>query len=141
MADRIRPIDRRELMRGFGAAAVAATLPPMPALATQTRVLRAGPRTISLRPGGPDTAIWSLDGPDLRFRRGDFQEIQFGNDLPVATALNWRGIDGASAAEPLAARRPLATGAKDSFAIPLRQAGTFFCDPGLLGDGQDRPSR
>ena len=113
----------------------------MTALATQTRIVRAGPRTISLRPGGPDTAIWSLDGPDLRFRRGDFQEIQFGNDLPVATALNWRGIDGASAAEPLAARRPLATGAKDSFAIPLRQAGTFFCDPGLLGDGKDRPSR
>jgi FtsP/CotA-like multicopper oxidase with cupredoxin domain len=25
--------------------------------------------------------------------------------------------------------------------MPLRHAGTFFCDLGLLGDGQDRPSR
>ena len=54
--------------------------------------------------------------------------------------LNWRGIDGVPAAEPLAARPPLAAGAKETSAIPLRHAGTFLCDLRLLGDGQARPS-
>ena len=57
--------------------------------------------------------------------------------MPVV--LNWHGIDGAPAAEPLAARPPLASGAKDTFAMPLRHAGTFLCDLRLLGDGQARP--
>ena len=61
------------------------------------------------------------------------------NDLPVPVVLNWHGIDGAPAAEPLTARPPLASGAKDSFAMPLRHAGTFLCDLRLLGDGQARP--
>ncbi len=39
------------------------------------------------------------------------------------------------AAEPLTARPPLAAGGKDSFQLPLRHAGTFLCDLGLLGDG------
>ncbi len=44
------------------------------------------------------------------------------------------------AAEPLAARMPLAPGANESFVVPLRYAGTFLCDLRLLGDGQPRPS-
>ncbi len=53
--------------------------------------------------------------------------------------LNWRGIDGVPAAEPLTARAPLAAGAKETLAIPLRHAGTLLCDLRLLGDGQARP--
>jgi FtsP/CotA-like multicopper oxidase with cupredoxin domain len=128
-------------MAGLGVAALTVASPAIPAVGSQARLVRAGPQAIPLRPGGPESPIWTLDGPDLRFRRGDNQEILFSNNLPVATALNWRGIDGAPAAEPLAARRPLAGGGKDAFEIPLRHAGTFFCDLGLLGDGQDRPSR
>ena len=44
-------------------------------------------------------------------------------------------------AEPLAAQAPLAPGAKDTFAVLLRHAGTFMADIRLLGDGQSQPSR
>jgi FtsP/CotA-like multicopper oxidase with cupredoxin domain len=75
----------------------------------------------------------------MRFRRGDPLEVMLENGLPVPVVLNWHGIDGAPAAEPLAARFLLAPGAKDSFVLPLRHAGTFLCDLRLLGDRQARP--
>jgi FtsP/CotA-like multicopper oxidase with cupredoxin domain len=53
--------------------------------------------------------------------------------------LNWHGIDGAAAAEPLAARAPVKPGGSDSFVLPLRHAGTYLCDLRLLGDGAARP--
>jgi FtsP/CotA-like multicopper oxidase with cupredoxin domain len=106
--------------------------------------LRAKAGVIALRPGAPDTPIWSLQGPTpepgFRFKRGDELDVTLQNELPVPAVLNWRGIDGAPAAEPLAARMPLAPGAKESFVVPLRYAGTFLCDLRLLGDGQPRPS-
>src|ERR1700736_3800137 len=107
--------------------------------------LQAKAGVIALRPGGPDTPIWSLQGPTpdpgFRFKRGDPLEINLGNELPVSAVLNWHGIDGIPAAEPLVARAPLPPGGKETFAIPLRHAGTFWCDLRLLGDGQARPSR
>ena len=107
--------------------------------------LQAKAGVIALRPGGPDTPIWSLQAPTpdtgFRFKRGDALEITLGNELPVSAVLNWHGIDSIPAAEPLAARAPLAPGGKETFAIPLRYAGTFWCDLRLLGDGQARPSR
>jgi FtsP/CotA-like multicopper oxidase with cupredoxin domain len=105
--------------------------------------LQARPGAAALRPGQPDTPVWSLltSPPEIgmRFRRGDQLEVMLGNELPVPVVLNWHGIDGAPAAEPLATRPPLASGAKDTFAMPLRHAGTFLCDLRLLGDGQARP--
>jgi FtsP/CotA-like multicopper oxidase with cupredoxin domain len=107
-------------------------------------VLQAKAGVIALRPGEPNTPIWSLLGPtperDTSFKRGDELEITLGNELPVPAVLNWHGIDGVPAAEPLVARAPLSAGAKETFAIPLRHAGTFMCDLRLLGDGQVRPS-
>jgi hypothetical protein len=52
---------------------------------------------------------------------------------------DWRGLDGVPAIAPLTVRPPLAAGAKESIALPLRHAGTMLCDIGLLGG--DRPSR
>ena len=43
-------------------------------------------------------------------------EVAFGNELPAPAVLNWRGIDGVPAAEPLTARAPLAAGGKRSLA-------------------------
>jgi FtsP/CotA-like multicopper oxidase with cupredoxin domain len=107
-------------------------------------VLQAKADVIALRPGTPDTPIWSLGGstsdPGLRFKRGDAIEVALANQLPVPTALSWRGLDGVPAAEPLLAAMPLTPGAKETFAIPLRHAGTFLCDLRLLGDAQVRPS-
>ena len=137
------PLDRRELMAGLGAAALA---PMWPAAGARPGAdprwrCRPEPTASRSRPGAPDTPIWSLQGPELRFKRGETLEVAFGNELPVPAVLNWRGIDGVPAAEPLAARAPLAGGGKDALQLPLRHAGTFLCDLGLLGDGQARPSR
>jgi FtsP/CotA-like multicopper oxidase with cupredoxin domain len=145
MADRILRLDRRELLAGLGAAVLG---PAMASIAgAQGRpslTLRAKAGVIALRPGAPDTPIWSLQGPTpepgFRFKRGDELDVTLQNELPVPTVLNWRGIDGVPAAEPLAARVPLAPGANESFVVPLRYAGTFLCDLRLLGDGQPRPS-
>jgi FtsP/CotA-like multicopper oxidase with cupredoxin domain len=143
MADRIARLDRRELMAGLGAAVLAPALPRTAAAQARAGLaLQAKAGLIALRPGAPDTAVWSLQGgPDrhFRFRRGDQLEITLRNELPGPTVLNWYGI-GVPAAEPLAERPPLAPGASESVVIPLRQAGTFMCDLRLLGDAQPRPS-
>ncbi len=145
MADRIFPLNRRELMAGLGAAALGPAIPPMAVAQGRTSLtLQAKAGAIALRPGQPETPIWSLGGPttdrDVGLKRGDAVEITLLNDLPVPTVLNWHGLDGVPAAEPLAAVTPLAPGAKQTFAIPLRHAGTLMCDLRLLGDGQARPA-
>src|SRR5215218_6341329 len=132
-------LDRRELMAGVGAVALA----PM---WTSAGVAQVGPvlqlegktDSLTLRPGAPATAVWGLGQPDLRFKRGDIVEIGWngvkGRD--GLAMLNWRGIDGAPEVEPLPARL-----FKVTKLMPLRHAGTFLCDLGLLGDGQALPSR
>jgi FtsP/CotA-like multicopper oxidase with cupredoxin domain len=115
---------------------VAARAQARPALALQAKA-----DSVALRPSVPATPIWSLQGPELRFKRGETLDIDFGNELPVPALLNWHGIDGAPAAEPLTARPPLAAGGKEALQLPLRHAGTFLCDLNLLGDGQPRPSQ
>jgi FtsP/CotA-like multicopper oxidase with cupredoxin domain len=141
MADRILRLDRRELLAGLGAAVLG---PAMASIANAqghpSLTLRAKAGVIALRPGAPDTPIWSLQGPtpapSFRFKRGDELNVTLQNELPVPTVLNWRGIDGVPSTEPLAARMPLGPGAKETFVVPLRYAGTFLCDLRLLGDGQ-----
>jgi FtsP/CotA-like multicopper oxidase with cupredoxin domain len=146
MADRIFRLDRRELLAGLGAAAIGSGVPGF--AVAQTRLplkLQAKGGSIALRPGQPETPIWSLRGsppdPGLRFRRGDELEIALQNDLPVPAVLNWHGLDGVAGAEPLTARSPLAAGANENLVIPWRHAGTFLCDLTLLGDGAARPTR
>jgi FtsP/CotA-like multicopper oxidase with cupredoxin domain len=143
MADGIFQVNRRELVAGLGAALLGPAMPPMAlAQGRPSLLLQAKAGAIALLSGGPDTPIWSLAGgsPVSRFKRGDQLEITFANDLPVPAVLNWQGIDGVPAAEPLTARAPLAPGGKETFVVPLRHAGTFLCDLRLLGDGQARPS-
>jgi FtsP/CotA-like multicopper oxidase with cupredoxin domain len=143
MADRIFPLNRRELMAGLGAAALGPAIPQMAvAQGRPSVILRANAGIAAIRQGGPETPIWSLGAPtsDLSLKRGGTLEITLLNDLPVSTVLNWHGIDGVPTAEPLAAQTPLAPGAKQTFAIPLRHAGTLMYDLRLLGDGQARPS-
>jgi FtsP/CotA-like multicopper oxidase with cupredoxin domain len=141
MADRISRLDRRELIAALGATLIG------PALASRAAAegrpglaLEANAATLNLRPGQPATSIVSLTGGpanrELRFSRGEQLQVDFGNQTPIPIALNWRGIDGVAVSEPLLSRSRLAPKARDSFAIPLRHAGTFMCDVRLLGDGQ-----
>jgi len=145
MVERIFQLDRRTLLTGLGAAFLSSPMSRTAAAQGRTGLsLQVRPAVTALRPGGPETPIWSLGtaAPEtgLRFKRGDQLEVTLGNELPMPAVLNWRGIDGAPAAEPLLARASVAAGAKDTFQASLRHAGTFLCDVRLLGDGQARPS-
>ncbi len=140
MADYIFRPDRRALLAGLGAS----VLGPASRAATEappSDILRAKPDLLALRAGEPATPIWSLGGANLRFRQGERPKVAFANDLPAPVALNWRGLDGTPAAEPLLSRAPIAPGASETFELPLPHAGTFVCDLALLGDGAVRPSR
>jgi multicopper oxidase len=142
MASLFPMLDRRTLLAGLGAAALEVGLPAVTwAQARRSLAMSAKPDSLVLRPGGGATPIWSLVGDDIRASRGEAFGLMLGNDLPAPLALYCRGIDGAPAAEPLLARAPLAAGAKESLQLPLRHAGTFLCDPGLLNDDQPRPLR
>jgi FtsP/CotA-like multicopper oxidase with cupredoxin domain len=139
-------LDRRELLAGMGAAAFAAAVPDLAAAQSRLSLkLQAAAGSLTLPPGQPEASIWALQSsplaPALRFRRGDELEIALHNDLPAPVALNWRGLNGVPAVEPLAARSPLAPGAHENQVIPLHQAGTLLCDLTLLGDGAARPAR
>ncbi len=145
MTDRTFPLTRREFAAGLGFAVLGpATSSIALAGGRLSLALQAKTDVVALRPGAPDTPIWSLGGSTsdaaLRFKRGDAIEVALANQLPVPAVLNWRGLDGVPAAEPLAATTPLASGGNQTLSIPLRHAGTFLCDLRLLGDGQARPS-
>jgi FtsP/CotA-like multicopper oxidase with cupredoxin domain len=143
MADRIYRPNRRELMAGLGAATISPLLPALAvAQARPSVTLRAKASAIALRPGQPDTPIWSIGAENdaLRFKRGDTLGVDLTNDTAAPVALNWHGLDGIPATEPLLGGPALATRARQSLVIPLRYAGTFMCDLRLLGDGQERPS-
>ena len=143
MAKRIFLADRRSFLAGLGAAATVSVLPRVAcAEAPQRLMLQAKDTTISLRPGQPDTPVWSLrpSAPMLRFKPGQL-DVTFQNDLPVPGVLNWHGIDGVAATEPLIAQAPLAPGHKADLAVALRHPGTFVADLRLIGDPQGRPSR
>ncbi|HET7124677.1 MAG TPA: multicopper oxidase domain-containing protein [Bradyrhizobium sp.] len=106
-------------------------------------MLQAKADVIALRPGSANTPIWSLVDPapgrEFSLKRSNELEITLANELPVAAALTWHGLDGVPAAEPLVARAPLSPGTRETFVIPLRHAGTFMLDLRLLGNGQASP--
>jgi FtsP/CotA-like multicopper oxidase with cupredoxin domain len=135
-------LDRRELIAGLGAAGLAPLWPAVGLAQGRSAVtLQARVDSLALRPGAPATPIWSLSGPELRFKRGEALELEFGNELPVPVMVDWRGIAGAPTAAALISRAPLAAGGKQALQLPLRHAGTFLCNIGLLGDGQALPSQ
>jgi FtsP/CotA-like multicopper oxidase with cupredoxin domain len=142
--DGVFHLTRRGLLAGLGGAALGPARPVTAAAAPrQALTLQAKPGTAALRPGSPDTAVWSLlattSDAVLRFRRGEEVDVTLDNALPVPVALNWHGIEGAAAVEPLLGRPPIPSGGKDTLPLALRHAGTSMCDLRLNGDGQARP--
>jgi FtsP/CotA-like multicopper oxidase with cupredoxin domain len=136
-------LSRREMMAGLGACVFA----PGPGAAAPLAPLAvvARPGGIVLRPDRAPTPVWELSAANqsdgLRFRRGERIEMSFQNGLPVPTVPLWYGLDGASGAEALTARRAILPGAKESFTISMPHAGTLMMDLRLLGDGQALPAR
>jgi hypothetical protein len=103
MEQRIFLSDRRRLLAGLGAAALAPGLGLIAAAkAAQSIALEAKADTLALGPTGPHPAVWSLSGPGtdrtIRASRSDRLEVALQNDLPVPVALDWRGIAGAPSA-------------------------------------------
>jgi FtsP/CotA-like multicopper oxidase with cupredoxin domain len=149
MAKGILGCDRRQLLGAFAATSLAAILPrTVQAEGPQQVKLEATAGTLSLRPGGAQTPVWSLQpeingvSPVLRLRSGGRLDVALHNALGVPVVPDWRGIDGAPSGEPLLAQRALAPGgqARSILALP-RGGGTAFCDLRLLADGEERPSR
>jgi FtsP/CotA-like multicopper oxidase with cupredoxin domain len=141
MTQHIFQTNRRALLAGLGGLMLPAWAASAKAGEPLSWRLRSKPDALALRANEPATAAWSLEAPGRIFKRGDLAQIAFANDLPVSAVLNWRGLDGVAACEPLLVRPALAQGASDAFQLPLRQAGTYLCDPALLGDGAARPMR
>jgi FtsP/CotA-like multicopper oxidase with cupredoxin domain len=143
LAKRISRLNRREVLAGLGATASLYGLPALAAPdATQPLALQALETMVKLRPGQPDVRVWSLKAkpPALRFKTGVL-DVALQNDLPLPATLNWRGLDGAPAAEPLTALAPLAPGTRTDFKIALRRPGTFLCELQPFGEVQALPSR
>ncbi|HXI07155.1 MAG: multicopper oxidase family protein [Bradyrhizobium sp.] len=135
-------MDRRQLIAGMTAASLGLLLPG--ASRAQGRPLvaiQARRSAVSIRPGGADTPVWMLAAPALRFRRGDNLQVDFANDLTVPVGLDWRGIDGVPAIEPLIGRRLLAGTGMEKITIPLRHAGTFLCDMSVFANNDALPTR
>ena len=136
-------LDRRRFMAGFGAVGATAMLSRgAAAQAPQTLRLEGKSDTILLRPSQAPTPIWGLEpsAAPLRLKTGQI-EVTFRNGLPAPAALDWRGIDGAPAAEPLSALPPVQPGAEVTFPLPLRRAGTYFADLRLLAGPKAPPCR
>jgi FtsP/CotA-like multicopper oxidase with cupredoxin domain len=144
-ADRNLRLDRRGLLAGLGAAAIWRALPAGGAKAEPSPRPALTARAGTTGPGKPDGLLWTSGGAAAhhagRFERGDRVELTFDNELPVPALLNWHGLDGIQAVEPLTVQPPLAAGLRQDLRVPSRQAGTFLCDLRLLGDSQARPAR
>lgn len=143
MTNQVVSPSRRVLLAGLGGAALAAGLRlPVSAQAGGALSLRARPVITAIGTGGFESPVWTLEtanaGP-LRFAKGDLA-VTLSNELPAPIVLNWLGIDGAQAAEPLTGQAPVPPGGKALFTLPLRQPGTFLVNAQLLGDAAARPT-
>jgi FtsP/CotA-like multicopper oxidase with cupredoxin domain len=142
MARQFLRMDRRALMAGFGATSLGLMLPgSSPAQGLPPVAIQARRGSLNLLAGGPETPVWILAAPELRFRRGDSLQVEFANELTVPVGLDWRGIDGVPAIELLAGRRLLAAAGWEKVRIPLAHAGTFLCDISVLANQNALPAR
>jgi FtsP/CotA-like multicopper oxidase with cupredoxin domain len=142
MTRRFSLFGRRCVLTGLGATSLGLLLPGG-SLAQGSRpvAIQARRGALNLLPGGPETPVWMLGAPELRFRRGDSLQVEFANELTVPVGLDWRGIDGVPAIELLISRRLLAAAGWEKLGIPLRHAGTFLCDMSVLANQNALPAR
>lgn len=129
-------------MTGLGGAILASGMGlPVLAQSPVSLNLRARPGKLA-KTEGFEPPIWLLEtakpGP-IRVPKGDFA-VALANELPAPIVLNWLGIDGAPAAEPLTGQSPIPPGGRATFTLPLRQAGTTLISAQLLDSSSGRPA-
>jgi hypothetical protein len=144
MTNRSFALTRRSILASAGGALIAPWLPQMGfAQAVTALELQAKSGPLIVQPGTSSEAgtLHSAQRGPLRFNRGDEIDVQIDNQLPGPIVLNCRGINAVSGIAPLLDRKPIGTGARDSFKLKMRSAGTSYIDMRLLGDGQTLPSQ
>ena len=142
MTNQVFSLSRRGLLAGLGGVALASGM-GLPALgqAPTSLSLRARPGKLASGAGGFEPPVWLLEtaspGP-IRVPKGDLI-VTLSNELPAPIVLNWLGIDGSPAAEPLTGQVPILPGGRTTFTLTLRQAGTYLISGNLLGDAAALP--
>ncbi|MGV3497919.1 MAG: multicopper oxidase family protein [Hydrogenophaga sp.] len=102
-----------------------------------------GPRSLSPAPAALAAAgetalpVWAYDasvpGPVLRYRRGDWLDIDLNNQLPEATTVHWHGIRLPNAMDgvPHLTQAPIEPGARFRYRFKLPDSGTYWYHPHL----------
>ena len=144
MTNQVFSPSRRYVTAGLGAMALTAGFPSLGAAqAGPALTIRARSGSLTLRPGQPATEVWTLDsgtaGP-LRLSRGE-TAVTLSNELSAPMALNWLGLDGAQAADPLTGQQPLLPGGRATSPLMLRQPGTYLLSGLTTGDARPVASR
>ena len=109
---------------------------PNPSAPGAPRVLSAAPARLPVA-GQAGLDVWAYDtsvpGPVLRFRRGDWLDLELHNRLPDATTIHWHGIRLPNAMDgvPHLTQAPIEPGARFRYRFRLPDAGTFWYHPHL----------
>ncbi|MBX3610498.1 MAG: multicopper oxidase family protein [Hydrogenophaga sp.] len=125
---------RRELLQYLGASPVLA-LGGL-AHASATRTLTAGSAALPVA-GEAALPVWAYDaqlpGPVMRFKRGEWVDVDLHNRLPEATTVHWHGIRLPNAMDgvPHLTQPPVASGERFHYRFRLPDAGTYWYHPHL----------
>ena len=144
-------LDRRNMLVGSAALAVAASL-PAPAQPAQALPAEGSARSFRLtpRPGRvpllpapyPETEIWGYGGQvpglEIRVRQGDLVEVQVVNGLAQPTTVHWHGLRIANAMDgvPELTQPAIAPGESFTYSFTVPDAGTYWYHPHTLSSQQ-----
>src|SRR5215469_7680199 len=94
--------------------------------------LTANPSTVNLAGNGhPDTAVWTVPGPEIRVRQGEPIRVVVENKLDEATTVHWHGIRLPNAMDgvPGLTQKPIHPGESFTYEFTPPDAGTFWYHP------------
>ncbi len=138
-------VDRRSLVLGGSALALAASLPRSAAAAPSAHevgLVARKMRVPMVGSGYPATEVWSygddLPGPEIRVRRGERLRVAVENRLAEDTTVHWHGLripndmDGV----PHLTQPPIPAGGGFRYEFACPDAGTFWYHPHQRSDVQ-----
>jgi FtsP/CotA-like multicopper oxidase with cupredoxin domain len=134
---------RRALLAGVGAAML--LRPGITPAAAQTmqrqQQLRLSDTKLQLGAPEAQTAGWRFNGDPFswRFQKGETLELDLINAVTAPVSVNVYGLDGVPGLIPLLGQQPIPAGKRETRAIPLTRAGTYFFETRLGSDGAARP--